>query len=116
MSERPQQFFAKRRTHNGRIVIEIGGECDMATLDELNEVLREAVAAHPTELAIDLARATFIDSLTLGALTAAAKQVRTRGGSFNVVGVSAPVIKRALEITGLDTYLSRAQRGAMPRS
>jgi hypothetical protein len=29
-------------------------------------------------------RYPFVDSLTLGALTAAAKQVRTRGGSFRV--------------------------------
>jgi anti-anti-sigma factor len=55
---------------------------------------------------IDLAQTTFVDSLTLGALTCAARQVRAHGGSFQLVRVSAPEIKRALAITGLDSYLS----------
>jgi anti-sigma B factor antagonist len=106
MSDLPQPFLARRRSHNGRVVIELSGECDMATLDELNEILREAVAAQPRELVIDLAQATFVDSLTLGALTSAARQVRARGGSFRLARVFAPEIKLALAITGLDGYLS----------
>jgi anti-anti-sigma factor len=105
MADLPQPFFAKRRSNNGRVVIELGGEWDMATLEQLNEVLREAVAARPSEVVIDLALATFVDSLTLVALTEAAKQVRRNGGSFQIVRVSASEIKRALEITGLDAYL-----------
>lgn len=107
MSDLPQPFFAKRRSNDGRVVIEVGGECDMATLEQLNEVLREATAVRPRELVIDLAQATFIDSLTLGALTAAAKQVRQQGGSFRLVRASAPEIKRALAVTGLEDYLCR---------
>jgi anti-anti-sigma factor len=105
MADLPQPFFVNRRSNNGRVVIEIGGECDMATLDRLNEIVREAVAAQPSELVIDLAHATFIDSRTLGLLTSAAKQIRSNGGSFKLVRASAPEIKRALEITGLDAYL-----------
>jgi anti-anti-sigma factor len=106
MSDLPQPFVAKRRSNNGRVVIELGGECDLATLDELNAILREAVAAQPSELVIDLAHATFIDSLTLGAFTSAAMQIRSDGGSFHLVRASEPGIKRALAITGLDSYLS----------
>jgi len=54
---------------------------------------------------VDLAQATFVDSLTLGSLTAAAKQVRASGGSFRVVRAAAPEVRRAFEITGLDKYL-----------
>ena len=74
---------AAKRDANDRVlvVIELNGECDMGTLDQLNEVLREAVSAQPGELLVDLGHATFIDSLTLGALTAAANaraHTRTR--------------------------------------
>jgi hypothetical protein len=31
MADLPQPFFARRRSNNGRVVIEVGGECDMAT-------------------------------------------------------------------------------------
>ncbi len=62
-------------------------------------------AEEPKEVVVDLARATFIDSLTLGSLTAAAKQVRASGRSFRVVRAAAPEVRRAFEITGLDKYL-----------
>ena len=104
MEQEPQLFFARRRSDDGRVFVEVGGECDASTLDELNDLLREALAAQPRELIVDLAATTFIDSLTLGSLTAA-KQLRARGGTFNVVGATAPEVRRALEITGLGTYL-----------
>jgi len=106
MTDLPQPFLARRRSDNGRVVIELSGECDLASLGELNEILRQAVAAQPRELVVDLAQTTFVDSLTLGALTSAARQVRARGGSFQLVRVVAPEIKLALAITGLDDYLS----------
>jgi anti-anti-sigma factor len=105
MQDEPQPFFAKRRSSDDRVVLELGGECDASTLDELNEVLREVLAEQPKEVVVDLARATFVDSLTLGSLTAAAMQVRASGGSFRVVRATAPEVRRAFEITGLDTYL-----------
>jgi anti-anti-sigma factor len=105
MQDEPQPFFAKRRSRDGRVVLALGGECDASTLDELNEVLRDVLAEQPSAVVVDLARATFVDSLTLGALTAAAKQVRASGGSFRVVRATAPEVRRAFEITGLDKYL-----------
>jgi anti-anti-sigma factor len=98
-------FFAKRVSVNGQAIIKLGGECDVATLDELKRVLREVVSEHPDELVIDLREATFVDSLTLGALTASAKHMRTNGGRFRLVGATAVEIRRALQITGLDSYL-----------
>jgi anti-sigma B factor antagonist len=105
MSDLPQSFFATRTANNGQVVVTVGGECDLATLDRLNEVLGEAAAARPQELVVDLAQTTFIDSLTLGALTAAAKRVREQGGAFHLVRASAPEVRRALAVTGLDGYL-----------
>lgn len=100
-----QPFFVERVSRNGQATIKLGGECDAATLDELNRVLREADSKHPGELVIDLSETTFVDSLTLGALVASAKRMRSNGGRFRVVGATAYEIRRALQVTGLDSYL-----------
>jgi anti-anti-sigma factor len=114
MHDLPQPFFANRASSNGRAFIKLGGECDAATLDQLNRVLQEAVAEQPHELIVDLSQTTFADSLTLASLTAAAKQQRTNGGRFRVVGATAPDVRRALQITGLDGYLEAGGEAKPP--
>jgi anti-sigma B factor antagonist len=104
MAQEPRPFFAEQRSIDERVVVRIGGECDLATLDRLNKTLQAAVDQKPPEVVVDLAEATFVDSLTLAALTAAAQRVRAEGGSFRVRAVAAEV-RRAFEMTGLDTYL-----------
>jgi anti-sigma B factor antagonist len=113
MHDLPEPFFANHASSNGRAFVKLGGECDAATLDQLNRVLREAIAEQPDELIVDLSQTTFVDSLTLASLTAAAKQLRTNGGRFRVVGATAPEVRRALQIIGLDAYLE-ANGGANP--
>src|SRR5215212_8494005 len=71
----------------------------------------EATLEWPDELIVDLSQTTFVDSLTLGSLTAAAKRLRTNGGRFRVVGATAPEVRRALQITGLDGYLKANGEG-----
>ena len=108
MAQEPRHFFAEQRSIDDRVVVRIGGECDAATLDRLNETLEAAIDQEPQEVVIDLAEATFLDSLTLGSLTAAAKRVRAYGGSFRIRKVAAEV-RRVFEITGLDKYLLQAK-------
>jgi anti-sigma B factor antagonist len=110
MAQEPHPFFAEQRSIDDRVVVTIGGECDAATLNRLNETLEAAIDQQPQEVIIDLGETTFIDSLTLGSLTAAAKRVRTNGGSFRIRKITADV-RRAFEITGLDKYLLQASDG-----
>jgi anti-sigma B factor antagonist len=105
MHDQPEPFFARRQSGEDHAVLTLGGECDGSALDELNEVLRELLAERPSGVIVDLARVTFVDSLALSALTAAAKQVRVGGGSFRVVRAIVPEVRRAFQITGLDKYL-----------
>lgn len=105
MQSEPEPFFIRQNSRDGRVLIEVGGECDAGTLDELNEALTSALASRADELVVDLGNTTFVDSLTLGALTAAAKRMRARGGRFHLDGASASEVKRALELTGLTAYL-----------
>ena len=104
-----RRFFAQQRAIDNRVVVRVGGDCDAATLDRLNATLEAAIGQRPEDILVDLSEATFVDSLTLGSLTAAAKRVRATGASFGVRGVAGEV-RRAFEITGLDKYLLQATR------
>ena len=76
---------------------------------KLNNALTDVVELGADEVVVDLAKTTFLDSLALGALTAAAKRVRGAGRSFEVVRPPRS-IRRAFEITGLDGYLLASSR------
>lgn len=104
-SYRPQPFVAAVRSVGDKTIIELRGECDASSLNELNTAFSHALGRSPRSVIVDLRRATFVDSLTLGTFTAAAKRVRAGGGSFKVVGVKNTEVRRAFEITGLDKYL-----------
>jgi anti-anti-sigma factor len=104
MENLPQLFFAARTSDGSRTLLELGGECDAASLTALNDALADAVEHATEELVVTLEKTTFIDSLALGALTAAAKRAHARGCAFRVIRPS-PAIRRTLEITGLDRYL-----------
>src|SRR5437762_11079579 len=104
MADVQQEFFARHRSNDGKHVIELGGECDAASLEELNELLRAVVSERARDVVVDLEEATFVDSLTLGSLTAAAKQMRAAGGTFQVTGAGAPDVRRVFVIKGLDRY------------
>jgi anti-sigma B factor antagonist len=104
MENLPQPFFAARSSDGPRTLLELGGECDAASLETLNAALTDAVDRAADEVVVDLGKTTFLDSLALGALTAAAKRARAQGRGFRVIRPS-PAIRRTLEITGLDSYL-----------
>lgn len=104
-ADEPHPFFASQQRTNDQVVVRLGGDCDAATIDRLNSTLQEAVAQQPTGVIVDLAEATFIDSLALSALLAAAKRVRATGGSFRVIRALATEVRRAFEISGLDKHL-----------
>lgn len=103
----PAPFFATLRPNGDRSVgVELGGGCDAATLDRVKAAMQGAVAARPTEVVVDLSDVSFVDSLTLGQLVAAAKKIRGYGGSFSVAGARAIEVRRSLELTGLETYFA----------
>jgi anti-anti-sigma factor len=105
MTNLPQPFFAARSLHGRRTLLELGGECDAASLEPLNGALTDAVEQAAEEVVVDLEKVTFLDSVALGALTAAAKRVHAQGRAFRVIRPS-PAIRRVIEITGLDRLLA----------
>jgi anti-sigma B factor antagonist len=83
-------------------VIRPRGELDIATVDDLDRVLREVPpSAH---LVIDLAEVTFVDSVTLSRLVRAAR-LHEAAGTAVVLAGAAGIVQRVLSITQLDVVL-----------
>jgi len=83
-------------------VIHPRGELDIATVDELDRMLREVPAT--THLVIDLAEVTFVDSVALGRLVRSARLHETVGTAVVLAG-AAGIVQRVLSITQLDVVL-----------
>ena len=62
-------------------VIELGGEVDLYTAPEFKERMVELIESGKKQIVVDLSKATFIDSTTLGVLVGGVKRLRPAGGS-----------------------------------
>jgi anti-sigma B factor antagonist len=86
-------------------VVEVAGEVDLYSAPELKEHVLSAIDGGKTRIVVDLSKATFIDSTTLGVLVGARKRLREHDGALAVV--CADDDKLALfEMTGLDRVFS----------
>ena len=86
-------------------VIELGGEVDLYTAPEFKERMVQVIEEGKKHVIVDLSRATFIDSTTLGVLVGGVKRLRPAGGSLTLVCTD-PNICKIFEITGLDRVFS----------
>ena len=86
-------------------VIELGGEVDLYTAPEFKERLVQVIEDGKKQLVVDLSKATFIDSTTLGVLVGGVKRLRPVGGSLSLVCTDQNITK-IFEITGLDRVFS----------
>ena len=82
-------------------VIELGGEVDLYTAPEFKERLVQVIEDGKKQVVVDLSKATFIDSTTLGVLVGGVKRLRPTGGSLTLVCTDQNITK-IFEITGLD--------------
>ena len=82
-------------------VIELGGEVDLYTAPEFKERMVELIEGGKKSIVVDLSKATFIDSTTLGVLVGGVKRLRPAGGSLALVCTDQNITK-IFEITGLD--------------
>ena len=79
----------------------LGGEVDLYTAPEFKERLVQVIEDGKKQLVVDLSKATFIDSTTLGVLVGGVKRLRPTGGSLALVCTDQNISK-IFEITGLD--------------
>ena len=82
-------------------VISLAGEVDLYTAPEFKERMVELIESGKKQIVVDLSKATFIDSTTLGVLVGGVKRLRPAGGSLTLVCTDENISK-IFEITGLD--------------
>ena len=82
-------------------VIELGGEIDLYTAPEFKERMVQVIEDGKKQVIVDLSKATFIDSTTLGVLVGGVKRLRPAGGTLALVCSDQNIVK-IFEITGLD--------------
>jgi anti-sigma B factor antagonist len=81
--------------------VAVGGEVDLQTAPALKTALGEAIDRGSRNVLVDLSRATFIDSTTLGVLMGAVKRLRPAGGELAIACGDANV-RKVFAITLLD--------------
>jgi anti-sigma B factor antagonist len=86
-------------------VLSVKGEIDVASSPRFSASLWDLLGAESDTLIVDLSEVSFIDSTGLGALIEAEKHSGAAGKNLRLV-VTAPHIRRLLELTGLDEILS----------
>jgi anti-anti-sigma factor len=94
--------FEISETHDdaGAFVVTVVGEIDLSTIAELEQVVDLVLAAAPAALDFDLGGVRFMDSSGLAVLLTAAASVSV----LRVVDPS-PVVRRVIELSGLDSIL-----------
>jgi anti-sigma B factor antagonist len=85
-------------------VVTLAGELDVATAPALQDELERVLAEGATDAVVDLLGVSFVDSVALGILVDASKQMKAHGGTLRIV-CDDRRIARIIEITGLDRVL-----------
>jgi anti-sigma B factor antagonist len=89
---------------DGVVLLSIHGDADLHVAPELRERLTREIDDGASGLVLDLSEATFVDSMALGVLLGAMKQLRARDGRLRLV-VPQTELRRIFEITLLDRVL-----------
>jgi anti-sigma B factor antagonist len=86
--------------------LELAGEIDLVTSERLDRAFEAIFELRliPTEIQVDLAGVTFMDTMGVGAILRGRRLALSRGRRFVVTSTS-PVIERLLEMTGIATLL-----------
>ena len=97
----PRPGFETRSDVTGTIVIVLSGDLDIVSRSWLARHLADTMKQEPRRLVVEMAEVAFADSAALR-LIVRAGQVLPDGGR-PVIRHPRPVVRRVLQITGLDT-------------
>jgi anti-anti-sigma factor len=88
----------------GQAVVELHGEYDLETSEELRACF-DAVVNQNSHVVIDLSNAEFIDSSVLNNLARAHRNAREQTTLLRVQVGDSPIVRKVLEIGGLLSHL-----------
>lgn len=90
---------------DGWISLSVGGEIDLATVDELNGAIQGVFTKVGSNLLVDLTDTGFMDSTGLKTLVMADRTFSEAGRSFALAVKPGP-IWRLIELSGVDSMLT----------
>jgi anti-anti-sigma factor len=100
MHDTPRNGSSKAITHAGEAaILDVEGEIDLGTADDLSAQLHEALATCESLLVVDLTKVDFLGSAGLSALIDIRAQARRRG--VEVCLVCGQNTRRTIELMGL---------------
>jgi stage II sporulation protein AA (anti-sigma F factor antagonist) len=108
MEERPPdgpQLAVTRSEQDGVQLIELAGEVDLDSVDELDAVLATTFETPSPRVCLDLGELAFIDSSGLAAVIRAHLAASAAGGSLVIVS-SAGAVRRTFETSGVMDMLN----------
>jgi anti-anti-sigma factor len=109
MNEMDQALSITTTAESDRTVIEVGGEIDVHTCNELEEAVRKAYGSGGANVVLDVAGVGFIDSSGLRSLITLQQEAATTDGTLTLRAPSRPVM-RLLEVTGLTAMFPVSDR------
>ncbi len=99
-------FTVDARVSGPLAVVTVSGDLDAARAPALREKLQAVIGGGATHIVLDLRRVTFIESVALGVIVAARRQV---GGTDKSVCIvlrpDQQSLRKVFEMTGLDKVL-----------
>ncbi len=98
----------KRTSLDDYAVLDIEGEIDVSTADELRSALGGLIEAGDTRILVDLQDVQFMDSTGLGVLVSSLKRARGEGGDLRLV-VKSERLTTLLRITALEQVFTIGQ-------
>jgi anti-anti-sigma factor len=106
----PRLDLSRSVTATGEVVLTVGGELDVATVDQLDlafELTLDLALAQPgvARTVVDLGNLRFLDSTGIAHLISAHTEAAARGTTLVVVN-SHGMVRRVLELTGVFATLT----------
>jgi len=99
--------FSLRSTLSPPVVnLELAGELDIFTADQVSRALDRALWAGCRRVLLDAAGVTFVDASALGVLVRARNLMSSCAGTMEIVAFS-PVVLRLCVLTGLGSLLAQ---------
>ena len=93
--------FEARSGDDGSLIIVLSGDLDIVNRSWLARHLAETMKRQPRRLVIEMSEVGFADSAALRLIVRAGQLLP--GGARPVISSPRPVVRRVLQITGLDT-------------
>jgi anti-sigma B factor antagonist len=94
-----------RELDHARVLLAVRGEIDLATVSALREALGDA-ASQTGDVWVDLTEVEFMDSTGLTALVAGHHVIGDDGRQLRIICPGGGLVRRALEVSGLDEVLN----------